>query len=102
MEFLAVLHGNEDKSRRVLKACSKITQVASPHILLCSGNPDDVDLRKAGVQVIRTRSDADALRGTISEAESLFVNAWLERQSQPPKDRPGEGLDWDTAPFKAP
>ena len=37
----------------------------------------------------------------LTDAESLFVEAWLSRRGQV-KQRRGEGLDWDTPPMSPP
>jgi xanthine dehydrogenase molybdopterin-binding subunit B len=38
----------------------------------------------------------------LSEAETLFVDAWRSRLDRPAKVRPGDGLPWDAPGFEPP
>ena len=40
------------------------------------------------------------LRGTLTDTEALFVDAFAQRARH--KERPGEGLDWDAEGFLPP
>lgn len=43
---------------------------------------------------------SDDLVGTLTETEVLFVEAYTQQTK--PKERPGEGLDWDAEGFLPP
>jgi hypothetical protein len=45
---------------------------------------------------------ADAIPGSLTDSERLFVSAWQTRQQVAAKNRPGEGLAWDAPGFLPP
>lgn len=85
-----------------LRSQFRVTQEGSPRLLVVERPSDPAVLRDLpGVRaVVDDAVAADALTG-LDDGESLFVQAWLRRDSMRTKRRPGEGLDWD-APGRLP
>ena len=55
----------------------------------------------SGVARVVTGAEPAQNLPPLDDTESLFVQAWLSRRGQI-KQRPGEGLDWDTPPMLPP
>lgn len=89
-----------------LRAAARVTQVMSDRVVLVQAEgPELVATLRAvpGVALVLTEPEAepsvdDAVG--LDEKERLFVAAWRARAR--PKQRPGEGLDWDAPGFLPP
>ena len=106
-EFLLVL-GSGPSAHDASGRC-RVTQKVSPRVMLVeatSGEPTG-DLKAElealpGVDAILTPGDSPGEEwiASLTRAEALFVQAFLRRSR--PKERPGEGLDWDAEGFLPP
>jgi hypothetical protein len=88
-----------------LRAAARVTQVLSRRLVLVqAGGAELVAAVRAvpGVALVQTDPAAElSVDATgLDEKERLFVAAWRARSR--PKQRPGEGLDWDAPGFLPP
>jgi hypothetical protein len=77
-----------------------VTQLLPPRLalLILDGDPQPVP----GTRWYLDDVPADVLLD-LAPHERIFVAAWRDRRArQTPKDRPGDGLSWDTPGFQPP
>ena len=90
----------EPQRQAVMRAAPAV-QIISPRVFT-SVTADAARLRSMpGVGVVLTGGEAVASLPQLDESEALFAQAWLSRTGKS-KQRPGEGLDWDTPPMIPP
>ncbi len=100
-EQLIIVTGRlPDEALKRLRQRCEVTQSVSSGVFLIRGEPSG--LTPEGVHVFSTPDVPDEILNSLDEHESLFVAAWQSRLQQPPKKRPGEGLDWDDPEFEPP
>ncbi|HJT91079.1 MAG TPA: hypothetical protein VJ777_03940 [Mycobacterium sp.] len=86
-----------------IEALAPVTQTLPPRLLLVHA---DADARNAILRIPGVVSVFDVAAAPIdvpldlSQAERVFVAAWLTRSA--PKTRRGDGLDWDAPGFEPP
>lgn len=102
MTYLAVASGDREEIERARATCGRIVQSASPRVFLCEGQAELSDLQSAGLRIVRSAADFNALAGELTEGEALFIRGWLERHRTNSRSRKGDGLDWDTPPYESP
>ena len=83
----------------------RVTQKVSPRVMLIEPADDatreELEAADGVAAVVTPGGSLDAaVRETLTEIESLFVGAYAQRSR--PKERPGEGLDWDAEGFLPP
>lgn len=98
MAFLVLLPEDPARAEAARARCGRVVQAASPRLLLCDGDPSGL----AGTGATRLATPADVAAAGLDAGERLFAEAWLGRGTPDGKDRPGDGLNWDTPPFEAP
>jgi hypothetical protein len=88
-----------------LRGKFRVTHVASPRLVVV----DDVDgareaaLRAApGVVAVSGPELPAGLQKRLTDGEQLFADAWSQRVTEGPRERPGEGLPWDAEGFEPP
>jgi hypothetical protein len=102
-ELLLILDAHQPSTNLLQRY--RVTQKASPRVVIVEGGDDSTkeELQTIeGVEVVlepgeRPSSD---VRGALSDAELLFVDAYAQRAR--PKKRQGEGLNWDAEGFLPP
>lgn len=102
-EVLVILDpGSSRAAHERIHSQHRVTQRVSARVFVIQRPADLAALRAtSGVRgVAEGRVPAELLRG-LDETETLFVQAWSERESMRSKTRPGEGLPWD-APNRIP
>ena len=84
-----------------LRAIAHVTQVMAPRLVLLHADA------ATAARIAQMPGVVSLHEGTLGEVppdltqtERLFISAWEARQR--PKDRRGEGLDWDAPGFKPP
>ena len=101
-DLLLILHA--DHSGDVPEGYRE-TQRVSPRVVIVESHDD------AATEELRTMNGVDAVlepgeyppaevRKTLTDTETLFVDAHVQRFRQ--KERPGEGLAWDSEGFLPP
>jgi hypothetical protein len=103
-EILIILEkGIAKPQREAVTRAAPPAQSVSERVFIARAGEGSADRIRAmpGVAMVLTGADADAALPGMSDAESLFAQAWLSRAGQV-KQRPGEGLDWDTPPMQPP
>ena len=100
-EELIILTGQlPDEVVTELREHYRETQSVSARVFLARGQPDRGWPPPAGVHIYSTPDIPEEILRSLDPRESLFVAAW-RRRLQGPKQRPGEGLNWD-APGREP
>ncbi len=102
--------GTADAALPQLRALASVTHVASPRVVVVSTEQDPASefpcvpgVRRVYADDVPTEElEADEPFTALSREEALVARAWLLRQRQPEKHRPGEGLAWDTEGFDPP
>lgn len=109
MEALLVLKASDPaQARREIEQRARVTQEASPRVIVVAGEDDAVrQLAQSGDVISEEVLSGDAPRATadlgLTSAEQLFIRSWLERRRlERTKQRRGEGLNWGTKGFDAP
>jgi hypothetical protein len=104
-EFLVLLDDSRAESARVdLRAAGRVTQMASPRLLLVTtdrGRSIELQSRSDVVGVFDDVLPAE-LAARLNEAETLFADAWATRRSASPKQRIGDGRNWGDEHFEPP
>lgn len=79
-----------------------ITQRLPPRLIVVSGPRRAIQALRAqpGVLAVTDGEAPAEVLDDLSGTERLFAAAWAVRRR--PKDRPGDGLDWDAPGFQAP
>lgn len=80
-------------------------QKVSPRVMIVepAGNAAKEELQAMnGVDAVLAPGEvpADDIRGTLTQTEALFVDAYAQRSRH--KERLGDGLDWDAEGFLPP
>ena len=101
MERLIVLPEDRAAAQALEASFDQILQRLGERLLICETALTSEAVSALGGRIIGSEKDMTAL-GELPAVTRLFILAWLERLRKPEKERPGEGLDWDTPPFKAP
>ena len=102
-EQLIIVTGRlSDEALKRLRQRCEVTQSMSSGVFLIRGEPGLGGPTPDGVHVFSTPDVPDEILSSLDEREALFVAAWQSRLQQPPKKRPGDGLDWDDPEFKPP
>ena len=101
-EVLIVVTGQlPDEAASRLRERFRVTQSASPRVFLGRGQPDPGWPPPPGVHVFSTPDVPEEVLRALDAREALFVAAWRLRWTGP-KQRRGEGLDWDAPGFEPP
>jgi len=106
-ELEVLVYLQEDGAEQALerlRAHFAVTQMASRQLAVvrvAPGQEGEVQSLE-GVQGVFERIIPENLFTHLNFSESLFVKAWNLRQQEKPKERPGEGLDWDAEGFEPP
>jgi len=95
---------DRQRASRALRKLGRVGQVVQvlPPRLASVAVPDDAVSRVSatdGVRAVFTPGEP-AVVPYPSPAEALFIAAWTERSQ--PKDRSGDGLDWDAPGYRPP
>jgi len=103
-EVLVILEpAISDAARAAVTRTAAATQSVSDRVYIAVA--DEATLARmrsmAGVATIMSGGEHARTLPPLSDAESLFVQAWLSRQGEV-KQRRGDGLDWDTPPMQPP
>jgi hypothetical protein len=110
-EWLLILdEASADAVLPQLRALVSVTHVVSPRVIVVSSERDPVSALSPILGVRRMYADdvsaeeieSDEAFMALNREESLAARAWLWRQQQPEKQRPGEGLAWDAEGFEPP
>lgn len=103
-EILLILETSITNAGReaILRVVSP-TQSISNRVFLASLSESAVDQIRtmAGVSRVLTGGEVGQNLPHLTDAESIFVEAWLSSRGQV-KQRLGDGLDWDTPPMIPP
>lgn len=85
-----------------IQARHRVLGTLPPRLLIVELDDDQATalLREATAESVLSRP-SDPIPASLNEAERLFVEAWRQRHG-PPKQRPGEGLNWDAEGFRPP
>jgi hypothetical protein len=104
-EVLVYLQGEHaEQALEVLRSHFSVTQLASRQLAVVrvvTGEETQVQSVE-GVQGVFEQGVPENLYTQLNLSETLFVKAWILRQQEETKTRPGEGLDWDAAGFEPP
>lgn len=89
--------------REAVRGIAPVTQSISNRVLLSDVNDAALASLRSMAGVVRVVTSAEPAPSLppLDDAESLFVEAWISKRGQV-KQRPGEGLDWDTPPMLPP
>jgi hypothetical protein len=103
-EVLVVLHPSISPSEREAVAKIAPAKGAVSNAVFIADDPgagprEQLRALRGVARVLTGGESADALP-RMTDAETLFVQAWLSPRGQ--KSRRGEGLDWDTPPMVPP
>ena len=104
-DLLVIITGSRaDESFERISAAYKVQQVVSHRVLVVEGNSGELaELKQIpGVSVIASGDAAPGVTEKLDEGESLFVTAWISRMKEGPKNRSGDGLNWDAPGFEPP
>lgn len=101
-EHLVIITG-KDPEQTLIRLRHGITQSVSKRVFLIRGDPSVLNVPpQEDVHIFSTPDVPEEILNLLDDKESLFVSAWRTRLQQSPKQRPGEGLDWDHPGFKPP
>lgn len=105
-EFLVLLDESRAESALVdLRAAGRVTQMASPRLLLFTtnrGRSVELQSRSDVVGVFDDVLPAE-LATRLNETETLFADAWATRRAKAsPKQRIGDGRNWGDEHFEPP
>lgn len=103
-EVLLILDPSITKAKReaILRAAPVRQSISNRVFLATVSEAAFTNLRSmAGIAKVLTGAETAQNLPQLDAAESLFVQAWLSTRGQI-KQRPGEGLDWDTPPMLPP
>lgn len=103
-EVLVILQSSSTAAQRqAVSRAAPASQSVSDRVFLATVNDAMlVTLRSMpGVATVLSGSASPRDLPPLNEAERLFAQAWLSSRGQV-KQRPGEGLDWDTPPRRPP
>lgn len=106
-ELLVILRGERaEEALKQLSAKHNVQQVASQRVVVVEGAQNELAGLRAmpGVLAATAGELPQAVLEGLDQGETLFVAAWLSRTKEEPskKQRPGEGLSWDTPGFVPP
>jgi hypothetical protein len=92
-----------DADREAVLRVARVTQSISNRVFEAEVSDDALTKLQSMAGVARVVTGAEPAQNMpqLEDAESLFVQAWLNRRGQV-KQRLGEGLDWDTPPMLPP
>jgi|SRR5215208_256885 len=105
---------DEDRAAAVLpqlRTLVSVTHVVSPRVVLVTNGERDLTSvlsSTPGVRRVYTEDvtaeelESDESFRALSRKEALVARAWLLRQQQHEKHRPGEGIAWDAEGFDPP
>lgn len=102
-EWLVVLDEPAELAHAALDAYGRVTQRVSPRLLVLGNLADKCAPELAtieGVLAVATEALPPEVLDRLNDDERLWAAAWAQRRK--PKDRPGDGLDWDAEGFEAP
>lgn len=102
MEILVVFPYEDQSKQRVTELCGRVVQTLSKRVFVCEADGDPSSLKDAGGIVVASERDLDRLTSKLPSTERMFARAWLRKTLKSGKSRIGDGLEWDTPPFKAP
>ena len=103
-EVLVVLGSSASESERkaVMRAAPAAQMVSDRVFTSVTTEAAVAGLRSmSGIAAVLTGGEDAGSLPQLGESEMLFAQAWLSRSGQR-KQRPGEGLDWDTPPMLPP
>jgi hypothetical protein len=103
-EVLILLRRGVSEQQAAVLRQMRVVSSLPPRLVVVEATEDSVrDLRRdqAVSLVIEMQVEAERLSDLRPE-EQLFVRSWIERMTSPPKQRPGEGLNWDAPGFEPP
>jgi hypothetical protein len=88
--------------RAAITRVAPVRQAISDRVFVADVADTGLDELRARSGIARVVTGADSVETLpeMSDAERLFVRAWLSRGEV--KSRRGEGLDWDTPPMVPP
>ncbi|HEX2828920.1 MAG TPA: hypothetical protein VHP37_21400 [Burkholderiales bacterium] len=90
-----------DAQRAAVISAAPAAQTISQRVFTSAGG-NAAQLRSmAGIAAVLTGGEPVESLPTLSDTEALFAHAWLSRAGQT-KQRPGDGLSWDTPPMVPP
>ncbi|HEX8142877.1 MAG TPA: hypothetical protein VF553_09795 [Pyrinomonadaceae bacterium] len=105
-ELLVILSGDQaEEGFRKLSSDYKVHHVVSNRVVVVEGAQSDLaGLRAIPGVIAATAGDlSPGVLNGLDDSESLFVAAWLSRIKEgAPKQRSGEGLNWDAPGFEPP
>jgi hypothetical protein len=96
-EVLVFLAGDEASPSRARIGALAIQQCGARMFVIAGDGPPGVP----GAQAIRSGRDLAALKGRLTDAETLFARAWLARR-RGKGHREGDALPWDSEGYEAP
>jgi len=102
-EVLVILESStEAQLGAELSTRLKVTQRLPPRMFVATGAADEVaDIAGLpGVSAVLSPGQSPPRSLVLSQAERLFVDAWRLRDA--PKERLGDGQNWDAPGFTAP
>lgn len=103
-EWLVVLDPEDAWGLQQARTHARVTQVASPRLVIVEAEPSTVSALAAlpGVEGVYEGPVPDEVLDSLAGPDALFVRAWQVRQSQPRDERRGERLNWDAEGFEPP
>lgn len=88
--------------RPALEAAGKVLQSSGDRVAVIDASDADAIRALPGVRSVTEGAPDAATLADLDEGSRLFAEAWREQRKMATKQRPGEGLDWDTPGFEAP
>lgn len=105
MEVLVVLEAaHAAQALDELRRHAPVIGVLPPRLAVVAAAAGQVrELRTLpGLEALFENEIPEAFRASLEPGERLFAEAWLARQREKGKPRPGDGLPWDAPGFLPP
>ena len=104
-EILVILaEPNAKETLKMLKSKYTILHSISNRVVIISADYtqySEISCNR-GVEAVGTPEVDNEVLVALTEQEKLFVGAWMRRQRDQSKIRPGDGLSWDHEGFEPP
>lgn len=101
-ELLVLMTSGADATEAVAAAHGRISQRLGDRLALAMVPASALDALRSRNDVVNVYDEdvPEVATEDLDEAERIFVNAWRKRRHV--KERPGDGLPWDSPGFEAP